>query len=117
MGSRPKLRNRRSKSLERKVISALTTVYDPATPHVDLFNMGMIYAVAVDDDGKVDIELAYSSPGHPGNLQLPQQVSETVRELHGITECRVRIVTDPPWTMDRVSDYARIQLSVVGNQG
>lgn len=117
MNSAPRPRNRQRKSLERKVFSALTTIYDPATPHVDLFNMGMIYAVEVGDDGAVGIDLAFSSPGHPGNLELPRLVRTTVCELNGVTDCRVRIVSDPPWTLDRVSDYARIQLSVVGQQG
>lgn len=117
MNSAPRPRNRQRKALERKVVSALTTIYDPATPHVDLFNMGMIYAVEVGDDGAVDVDLAFSSPGHPGNLELPHLVRTTVCELNGVTDCRVRIVSDPPWTLDRVSDYARIQLSVVGQQG
>lgn len=108
---------RKRKALERKVLSALTTVYDPATPHIDLFNMGMIYAVVVNEEGEVQIDLAFSSPGHPGNLELPRSVADTVRELEGVRDCRVRIVSDPPWTLDRVSDYARIHLSVVGEQG
>jgi len=61
----------------------------------------------------VEIDLAFSSPGHPGNLTLPQQIRDTVRELDGIESCRVRIVEDPPWTLDRVSDHARINMSVV----
>lgn len=106
---------RQRSTLERKVFSALTTIYDPATPHIDLFNMGMIYAVQTDDDGFVQIDLAFSSPGHPGNLELPRRVTDTVRELQGVSDCRVRIVNEPRWTLDRVSDYARIHLSVVGN--
>lgn len=109
-------RDRQQKVLERKVVSALTTIYDPATPHIDLFNMGMIYGVRIGDDGVAHIDLAFSSPGHPGNLELPHQVTATVREVQGIRDCKVRIVTEPRWTLDRVSDYARIHLSVVGNQ-
>ena len=106
--------NRQKKVLERRIQTALTTIFDPATPHIDLFNMGMIYAVHVDDQHQVVIELAYSSPGHPGNIGLPQQVEGTVTELEGVTSCKVEIVTDPPWTLDRVSDHARINMSVVG---
>jgi len=104
-----------SKALERRVQSALTTIYDPATPHIDLFNMGMIYHVAIEDGGKVRIDLAFSSPGHPGNLLLPKRVADAIRELEGVTECKVRIVNDPPWTLDRVSDHARVNMIVVGN--
>lgn len=102
--------------LIRRVQNAMTTVYDPATPHIDLFNMGMIYAIAVEDGNRVRIELAFSSPGHPGNLLLPGQVAAAVRELDGVADCIVKIVNDPPWTLDRVSDHARINMSVVGSQ-
>lgn len=102
------------KALERRVQSALTTIHDPATPHIDLFNMGMVYRVAV-DAGRVQIDLAFSSPGHPGNLLLPKQVADAIRELDGVRECKVKVVTDPPWTLDRVSDHARINMSVVGS--
>lgn len=105
---------RQRKVIERRVQNALTTVYDPATPKIDLFNMGMIYAIDVADDGLVTIELAFSSPGHPGNLELPARVADTVRELDGVSDCKVKIVSDPPWGLERVSDYARIHLSVVG---
>lgn len=104
-----------NKALERRVQSALTTIYDPATPHIDLFNMGMIYRIHVEDGGKVQIDLAFSSPGHPGNLLLLKQVADAIRELEGVSECRVKVVSDPPWTLDRVSDHARINMSVVGS--
>ena len=103
-----------NKILERRIQSALTTIYDPATPHIDLFNMGMVYRVAV-DHGKVQIDLAFSSPGHPGNLLLPKHVADAIRELDGVIECKVKIVNDPPWTLDRVSDHARVNMSVVGS--
>lgn len=107
---------RQRQALVRQVQSAMTTLYDPATPHIDLFNMGMIYAIDIGEAGQVQIDLAFSSPGHPGNLELPKRIRDTVRELSGVGDCRVRVVSDPPWTLDRVSDYARINLSVVGSQ-
>ena len=103
------------KALERRVQSVLTTIYDPATPHIDLFNMGMVYRVAIEDGTKVRIDLAFSSPGHPGNLLLPKQVADAIRELEGVSECKVKIVNDPPWTLDRISDHARVNMTVVGS--
>jgi metal-sulfur cluster biosynthetic enzyme len=108
---------RQRKAIERRAYNALTTVFDPAMPRIDLFNMGMIYDIAVADDGQVTVDLAFSSPGHPGNLDLPRQVADTLRELDGVSDCRVNIVSDPPWTLDRVSDYARIHMTVVGDSG
>ena len=93
--------------------NALTTIYDPATPRIDLFNMGMVYAVRVELPGSIEIDLAYSSPGHPDNAGLVELVESTLGELDGVEHCKVNIVTDPPWTLDRVSDHARINMSVV----
>jgi len=107
-------RGRAVQGLVRKVHSAMTTIMDPATPQIDLFNMGMIYDVRVDEDNHVTVDLAFSSPGLPGNLELPGRVAATVREIEGVSDCTVKVVEDPPWSMDRVSDYARIHLSVVG---
>ena len=105
---------RRQQVIVRKVQSALTTIMDPATPNIDLFNMGMIYDIRVADDNRVTVDLAFSSPGLPGNLELPKRVAETVREIQEVPECEVKLVNDPPWSLERVSDYARIHLSVVG---
>jgi metal-sulfur cluster biosynthetic enzyme len=104
---------RQKQALERRVQNALTTIYDPATPHIDLYNMGMIYEVRVKLPATIEIDLAYSSPAHPGNAGLVQQVESTIRELEGVEHCKVNVVTDPPWTLDRVSDHARINMSVV----
>ena len=110
---------RQRQALERRIQNALTTIYDPATPNIDLFNMGMIYQVRVElpaDDAmaaRVELDLAYSSPGHPGNIGLVQRVESTIRELDGVGECKVIVVSDPPWSLDRVSDHARINMSVV----
>lgn len=109
----PPTRGRRS-PLERQVWTALTTVRDPATPAIDIVAMGMVYAVEADEEGRVSVDVAFSSPSHPDNLGLPGQVAAVVRELKGVTDCRVRIVTDPPWTLDRLSDRARAELAVSG---
>jgi metal-sulfur cluster biosynthetic enzyme len=100
--------------LERKVLTALTTVRDPATPAVDIVSMGMVYAVEVSEDGRVEVDLAFSSPSHPDNLRLPGEIAAVVGELEGVSDCRVRVVTDPPWTIDRLSDRARAELAVIG---
>lgn len=104
---------RQRQALERRVQNAMTTIYDPATPTIDLFNMGMIYEIRISLPGYVEIDFAYSSPEHPGNIGLVEQIETTVVELEGVDECNVIVVTDPPWSLDRVSDYARVNMSVV----
>ena len=63
---------------------------------------------------RLDVGLA-SSPGHPGSLLLPKQVADAIRELDSVSECKVKIVNDPPWTLDRISDHARVNMTVVGS--
>lgn len=112
--SKKSVGKRQQQVIVRQVHSAMTTIMDPATPSIDLFNMGMIYDVRVGDDNQVTVDLAYSSPGLPANEGLVEEVAETVREIQSVTDCQVNVVDDPPWSLDRVSDYARIHLSVVG---
>lgn len=100
-------------ALARRVQNVLTTIYDPATPNIDLFNMGMIYEIRIESPDAIEIDLAYSSPGHPGNIGLLALIESTVAELEGVDNCKVNVVTDPPWSMDRVSEHARINMSVV----
>ncbi len=102
---------RQRQALERRIQSALTTIYDPATPNIDLFNMGMVYQIHIEADGAVEIEMAYSSPGHPGYLGFPRRVESTIKELEGVSQCAVKVVVEPAWSMDRVSDHARINMS------
>lgn len=102
---------RQRQVLQRRIQSALTTIYDPATPNIDLFNMGMVYNINIQADAAVEIEMAYSSPGHPGYLGFPRQVESTISELEGVSRCTVKVVAEPAWTMDRVSDHARINMS------
>ena len=104
---------RQRQALERRIQNALTTIYDPATPRIDLFNMGMIYEVRIELPGSVELDLAYSSPQHPGNAGLVELVEATISELEGVERCKVNVITDPPWSLDRVSDHARVNMSVV----
>ena len=104
---------RQRQALERRIQNAMTTIYDPATPNIDLFNMGMIYDIRIELPGSVEIDLAYSSPEHPDNFGLTLRVKTTVEELDEVNDCKVIVVSDPPWTLDRVSEHARINMSVV----
>ncbi len=102
---------RKKQVLERKIQAALTTIYDPATPNIDLFNMGMIYEIRIDLPDSVELDIAFTSPGHPGYLGLPRRIESIICEIEGIEHCTVNVVHNPPWTMDRVSDHARINMS------
>jgi FeS assembly SUF system protein len=95
--------------IEAQVIDALETVFDPEIP-VNIYELGLIYGVNVSDDGAVIVTMTLTAPGCPAAQSLPVEVENKVREIPGVTEARVDITFDPPWTMDKMSDAARLQL-------
>jgi metal-sulfur cluster biosynthetic enzyme len=97
--------------LRRRVREALATVNDPATPQVNVVDMGMIYAVEV-DGARVRVDLALSAPDDPGSRELPEALRAVVEELADVSACEVRVVDDPPWTIERLTPAARVQLAV-----
>lgn len=91
--------------------AALKSVYDPEIP-VDIYELGLIYDVRLGDRGAVDIYMTLTTPGCPVAEYLPQQVADAVAASAGVGEVSVEIVWDPPWTMDRMSDEARVALDM-----
>ncbi|NOG69426.1 SUF system Fe-S cluster assembly protein [Roseicella sp. DB1501] len=96
---------------EDAVISMLKTVFDPEIP-VDIFELGLIYAVEIADDGKVKIEMTLTTPSCPSAQELPSQVEEAVRMAPGVTDVEVEVVWDPPWDQSRMSEDARLALNM-----
>ncbi|WP_025840812.1 SUF system Fe-S cluster assembly protein [Asaia platycodi] len=96
---------------EDSVISAIATVYDPEIP-VNIYELGLIYAIDLHDDGRVDIEMTLTAPNCPSAQELPEQVREAVAALPGVNKASVVIVWDPPWDMSRMSDDARLALNM-----
>ena len=93
------------------IIGALKTVYDPEIP-ADIYELGLIYRVDIDDDRNVTIDMTLTAPGCPVAGEMPDWVQNAVRAVHGIYEVKVNMVFDPPWTQDRMSDEARIALDM-----
>jgi FeS assembly SUF system protein len=93
------------------VIEAMRTVHDPEIP-VNIYDLGLIYAVDIDAGGKVDIKMTLTAPGCPVAGILPGQVAAAVRQVEGVTDANVELVWDPPWSMDRMSDEAKLQLGM-----
>ncbi|GBQ10808.1 SUF system Fe-S cluster assembly protein [Swaminathania salitolerans] len=96
---------------EDSVISAIATVYDPEIP-VNIYELGLIYAIDLHDDGRVDIEMTLTAPNCPSAQELPEQVRAAVAALPGVSAATVEIVWDPPWDMSRMSDDARLALNM-----
>jgi len=96
---------------EEAIIAALSTVYDPEIP-VDIYQLGLIYAIKIEDDGTVKIQMTLTTPSCPSAQELPGQVEEAVRAVNGVRDVRVEVVWDPPWDPTRMSEDARLALNM-----
>jgi FeS assembly SUF system protein len=95
-----------------KVIEALKTVYDPEIP-VNIFEMGLIYDVIVDAAGQVGVKMTLTAPNCPAAQSLPVEVRDKARSVEGVTDAKVEVVWEPPWTKDRMSDAAKLELGML----
>ena len=95
--------------LRERVEATLRTVYDPEIP-VNIFELGLIYALEVTDDGVVDIKMTLTAPNCPAAGAMPGEVETKVRAVEGVTDAHVELVWDPPWDKARMSESARLEL-------
>jgi FeS assembly SUF system protein len=93
------------------IIAGLKTVYDPEIP-ADLYELGLIYKIGIDDDCMVSIEMTLTTPNCPSAAELPGQVENAVASVAGVRGAKVNIVWDPPWDRSRMSDEARTVLDM-----
>ncbi|MFO8024432.1 SUF system Fe-S cluster assembly protein [Thiohalophilus sp.] len=98
--------------LEERIIEALKTIYDPEIP-LNIYELGLIYNVNVDQDNKVFVTMTLTTPGCPVAGSMPGQVERTVKSVEGVSDAEVELVWDPPWTIDRMSDEARLTLGML----
>lgn len=98
-------------SQEEKILEAISTVYDPEIP-VNVYELGLIYAIDIYENGKVKIEMTLTAPGCPSAQELPVQIKEAVEKLEMFKEVEVEVVWDPPWDMSRMSEDARLALNM-----
>jgi FeS assembly SUF system protein len=96
---------------EDDLIQAIGTVFDPEIP-VNVYELGLIYAVDIYDDGKVKVEMTLTAPACPSAQELPEQVHDAVMTVPGVTSVEVETVWDPPWDPSRMTDEARLQLNM-----
>lgn len=99
-------------TLEDRIIAAIRTVYDPEI-HVNLYDLGLIYNIKIDDQANVVVEMTLTAPACPVAEILPEQVANVVRQVTGVNEVRVELVWDPPWTQDAISDSAKLELGLL----
>ena len=100
-----------NQAAEARVIEAIRMCYDPEIP-VNVYDLGLIYDVSVSTDGVADIKMTLTSPACPVAGSLPGEVETRVKNVDGITDAKVEIVWDPPWTPERMSEAAKLQLNI-----
>ena len=111
MNTKPSLNNIQRSILEGEVIEALRTIYDPELP-VNIYDLGLIYDVIVQEDASVDINMTLTSPACPVAGTLPGEVEQKVSEIPGVSTARVEIVWDPPFSIDRIPEHIRFELGL-----
>ncbi|MGF1592111.1 MAG: SUF system Fe-S cluster assembly protein [Kiloniellaceae bacterium] len=93
------------------VENAIRQVYDPEIP-VNIYDLGLIYALDIHPDGSVAVEMTLTAPACPVAGEMPQQVAEAVAEAEGVGEVQVTLTWDPPWTPERMSEDAKLALGM-----
>lgn len=95
--------------LTHDIIAALKSVYDPEIP-ADIYELGLIYRVEIDDDRNIDVDMTLTAPGCPVAGEMPIWVENAVASVPGVANVVVNMVFDPPWTPERMSDEAKVAL-------
>lgn len=97
--------------LEQAIIDAIKTVFDPEIP-VNVYDLGLIYRIDINENAEVHVDMTLTSPGCPVAQSLPLDVADAVRAVDGVHDVDVELVWDPPWTMERMSEAAKLQLGM-----
>lgn len=100
------------KELEDKIVVVLRNIYDPEIP-VNIYELGLVYEVKVDENGKAYVLMTLTTPNCPVAESLPAQVKEEISYLSGITEVDLEITFDPPWDQEMISEEAKLELGLL----
>lgn len=100
-----------SEALKDSVIAQLKTVFDPEIP-VNIYDLGLIYNVDINEEQQVHIQMTLTTPGCPVAQTFPGTVEQAVNQLEEVNDCTVELVWDPPWTQERMTEAARLELGI-----
>jgi len=99
-------------ALGERIVEQLKTVYDPEIP-VNIYELGLVYKIDVEDDNSVRVEMTLTSPHCPVAETLPGEVEQKVMTAEGVTSCKVDIVWEPPWNSSMMTEEAQLELGMV----
>ena len=94
-----------------KVINEIKKIFDPEIP-VNIYELGLIYKVEVDKESKVNIDMTLTSPNCPVAESLPNQVKENIMKVDGVSDVDLKVVWEPPWDKDKMSEAAKLELNL-----
>ena len=97
--------------MKEKIIKEIKKIYDPEIP-VNIYELVLIYRLEVDENNKVNIDMTLTSPNCPVAESLPKQVKETIMKVAGVSDVDLKLVWEPPWTKDKMSEAAKLELNI-----
>ena len=97
--------------LKEQVVSEIKKIYDPEIP-VNIYELGLIYKIEIKDAKKVSIDMTLTSPNCPVAESLPRMVKDNILKLDGVHDVNLNLVWDPPWTKDKMSEAAKLELNL-----
>ena len=97
--------------LKEKIVSEIKKIYDPEIP-VNIYELGLIYKIEIDDKNKVEVEMTLTSPNCPVAESLPKMVKDNILKIDGVDDVDLILVWDPPWDKDKMSEAAKLELNL-----
>ena len=97
--------------IKNKVIEAVKKIYDPEIP-VNIYELGLIYKIDVDEKNKVNVDMTLTSPNCPVAESLPNEVKENIKKVDGVSDVNLNLVWEPPWNKDKMSEAAKLELNL-----
>ena len=97
--------------IKNKVIEEIKKIFDPEIP-VNIYELGLIYKIEVDDKNKVNIDMTLTSPNCPVAESLPKQVKDNIMKLEEVSDVNLNLVWEPPWDKDKMSEAAKLELNI-----
>ena len=97
--------------LKEQIVSEIKKIYDPEIP-VNIYELGLIYKIEIKDVKKVNIDMTLTSPNCPVAESLPNMVKDNILKLEGVEDVDLKLVWDPPWTPDKMSEAAKLELNL-----
>ena len=97
--------------MKQKVIEEIKKIYDPEIP-VNIYELGLIYKIEVDKDNKINLDMTLTSPNCPVAESLPKQVKDNIMKIEGVSDVNLNLVWEPPWSKDKMSEAAKLDLNI-----